>query len=115
MLVAAAMLTLPVNAERAGLSDPTKPDSSVRMDQGARTAQRSDLKLESILISPNRRVAVINGLHLAEGESAEGIKVQEITADSVAINASGQKHLLKHKELPAVKHSKESKRYVSSL
>lgn len=115
-LVMAAMLTLPVNADRSGLSDPTRPASaSAEGHQGVKQTAPSDLKLESILISPNRRIAVINGRQLAEGESADGIEVRHITADTVAINASGKPHLLRHKALTEVKQSKESSRYVSSL
>ena len=113
-MIAAAILTMPVNAERSGLIDPTRPDADTEIRHTLQ-AQPSDLKLESILVSPNRRVVVINGQRLAEGESADGIEVHKITSDTVAIYARGKQHLLKHKALPEVKHSKESDRYVSSL
>jgi len=65
---AAAGLVLAAMAQAENLPDPTKPP--VGYAQGA--AAGSGPVLQSILISPTRRVAVISGKTLHVGESCEG-------------------------------------------
>mgnify|MGYP000179797978 CR=1 FL=1 len=68
------------------LDDPTRP-SSFRAAKKAET-----LKLESILHSEVRKVAVINGQVLAEGESIGSKKVVHIGKESVRL-ANGNQEL----------------------
>jgi hypothetical protein len=56
--------------------------------------QRS-LKLESILYSTDRRVAVISGKVLAEGDSIENKIVTAITKDAVTLTSNGKALILK--------------------
>ncbi|MFT5693250.1 MAG: MSHA biogenesis protein MshK [Oceanicoccus sp.] len=67
-----------------GLQDPTQPSNFRAAD-----STTSVLTLESILISGDRRVAVINGKAITEGESAGGVKVVSIDKDSVRVLHSG--------------------------
>lgn len=67
-----------------GLQDPTQPSNFL-----AAASTTSVLTLESILISGDRRVAVINGTAVAEGEFTDGVKVVSIEKDSVRVVRGG--------------------------
>ena len=67
----------------SALTDPTRPSSY-------RAASKSQsLRLESILFSDNRRVAVINGAVVSEGDTVGRIKILQIDKNSVRVNNSG--------------------------
>ena len=74
------VLSLPALAN--DLSDPTRPPASWQVkpaDSGGPASQRTaSPRLTSILVSPSRRVAVIDGVALREGQSANGIVVVRI-------------------------------------
>lgn len=68
------------------LEDPTRPPShgGTRGFNGA-----SDLPvLNSILNSNNRRVAMIDNRPMLEGDVYEGMRVRQIRADAVVLNAA---------------------------
>ena len=67
-----------------GLSDPTQPS------QYRAAAKRVSLKLESVLVSDVRKVAVINGQVLAKGETIGGAEVVSIDKDKVRLRKSGK-------------------------
>lgn len=67
-----------------GFSDPTQPS------QYRPAAKRVSLKLESVLVSDARKVAVINGQVVAEGEMIGGAKVISIGKDNVRLRKSGK-------------------------
>lgn len=68
------------------LRDPTRPlQEIVTVPQPAPTFQ-----LHSILISQQRRVAIINGKTVAEGESVEGAKVLRIQPHRVSLLHRGK-------------------------
>ncbi|WP_416398963.1 general secretion pathway protein GspB [Allohahella sp. A8] len=74
------------------ISDPTRP---LDWRTGPRTAspqdqQRPELKVSSILISPARRLAIINGRSVAEGSTINGVKVQRVSADGVQLRWQGE-------------------------
>lgn len=66
------------------LTDPTRPA------EYRAAAQRISFNLESILFSNARRVAVINGKVLAEGERIGDATVTSIGKDSVRLQQSGR-------------------------
>jgi MSHA biogenesis protein MshK len=71
------VLSLPAVAEV--LADPTRPPANWRSEpiqNGA--AGQSGPKLTSILVSRSRRVAVIDGVALSEGQSSNGLTVVHI-------------------------------------
>ena len=66
------------------LEDPTQPPSYHL------SSAKKSLRLESILFSDSRRVAVINGKVFSEGESIGNTKVIKIDRDSVKIMRGGK-------------------------
>ena len=82
---AAISLLLLLGSHSWGLQDPTQPASFT-------PAASSDitLTLESVLLGPQRKVAVINGKIVAEGDSVAGAKVITIGKNSVRLRHRGQ-------------------------
>jgi MSHA biogenesis protein MshK len=65
--------------------DPTRPSSY------ADTAvANNSLRLDSILTSDNRRVAVINGVAVAEGDRMGEVRVVSIEKGVVRVNRNGE-------------------------
>lgn len=77
-------------APGADLSDPTQPlrPSAVR-PAGAPGGEVERPTLESVLIGQGRRVAVIDGRRMTEGEERHGVKVHRIRADGVVVSVNG--------------------------
>ncbi len=69
----------PGTAAAATLPDPTRPTAYQP------TTRSVNLKLETILYSDARRVAVINGKALTEGESIGSATVLQINKDTVRL------------------------------
>lgn len=72
------------------LPDPTKPTS-----YRAATAVAQSLTLESILISDERKLAIINGVVVTEGENVGSVKVVNISQSGVKVNSDGKALFLK--------------------
>ncbi|MEH6557951.1 MAG: hypothetical protein V7459_01215 [Oceanicoccus sp.] len=68
----------------SALNDPTRP-STYHPTAGAQT-----LTLESVLIGSDRKIAVINGSVVTEGERVKGFAVIEIRKDSVKGRSNGK-------------------------
>lgn len=66
------------------ISDPTKP-SYYQSDK----AKKTTLQLSSVLWSDQRRVAIINGKALSEGDVIAGATVVKIDKQQVQINQNG--------------------------
>jgi MSHA biogenesis protein MshK len=82
------VLSLPVAAEV--LTDPTRPPTNWEPKPTAGASQpRAAPQLTSVLVSAARRVAVIDGVTLAEGETANGITVVRVARDWVDANVRG--------------------------
>lgn len=70
--------------------DPTRPPQGT--PARANVVEVIDApKLSSVLIGHDRKLAVINGKLLGEGERWSGMKVWEIHPDRVVVSLSGQK------------------------
>ena len=68
------------------LEDPTRPNNhSVFAITPVPDAKKDGWTLNSTLIAPNRRIAVINGVQVSEGESVDGAKVLQIRNSSVLL------------------------------
>lgn len=83
-------------SEVAALNDPTQPPSrsSSTKSTGKMTAPAVRLELTSILVAPERRVAVINGQPLQIGERIGDYRVLDIQFDKVLVkNANRVIHL----------------------
>jgi MSHA biogenesis protein MshK len=72
----------------AELRDPTQPPPGVANMQAK---QGQALVVTSIIISANRRIALINGQFVKEGENIAGSKVIAIKRDYVELSSQGQK------------------------
>ncbi|MEH6448582.1 MAG: hypothetical protein V7765_07920 [Oleispira sp.] len=74
--------------------DPTRPPSWMAESANVET-RKEVLILQQILISKNRKIAVINDKVVSEGDMVKGAKVREINRDWVSIIRSGRRVTLK--------------------
>jgi len=81
-LSAVLMLVCAVNA--FALADPTRPSGFVESATSTESTQ-APMRLESVLISANRRVAVINGKTCRVGERVDGATVIAIHSDRAVL------------------------------
>ena len=82
---------------QAGLGDPTKPTALSDPDEvtAAAAAQAPRWRLQSTLVADTRRVAVINGRTVAQGERVDGAQLVEIRQDGVTLEHDGQRITLR--------------------
>ena len=83
------LLALPVQAQAP---DPTKPLNFVAATNGAPSSAEESIRLTSILISSDRKVAIINGQVLHESQTLKGVgaQVKKIDADAVTLQQNGK-------------------------
>lgn len=72
-------------------NDPTQPLGY----QTPSNARNSGLTLNSILISANRKVAVINDQLVKEGERINGATLVAIERDRITLNHNGKRRVIK--------------------
>lgn len=85
-LVSMVFVSLGVRAEGRNLEDPTRPEGYNRPVTGASGKQLALLpRLSSVLIGDDRRLAVIDGRVMAEGDVSNGIRVRRINSDRVVV------------------------------
>ena len=89
-----ALLLLTSPFAQAQLDDPTRPANIANATSSA-TEVTSSWDLSSILISPQRRVAIINGKTVKSGEILAGAKVLTINEIGVKLKYRGKIILLK--------------------
>ncbi len=82
--IVAAMIFLVASSGVNALNDPTRPFTYHS------TGKTQALKLESTLISSNRKIAVVNGSVVAEGERVKDFTIIEIRKDSVKGQLNGK-------------------------
>ncbi|WP_278800514.1 hypothetical protein [Marinobacter nauticus] len=97
VIVMAAAAALPAQA----LQDPTRPPGI--QNRAVAAMPPRPLELGSIVHGSDRRVAVIEGVALTEGESHDGIRVRRIYRDRVEILDNGQHRVLYPDPLPQVR------------
>jgi MSHA biogenesis protein MshK len=116
--LAAMLLQVPASAGDENLPDPTRP-ANVSPDANS-TIENAEVlpQLQSILISPYRKVAVISGQTLHIGEKFAGATLIKITAHEVVLkNGTELKKLKlypdieKRKSLAAAKSATQQKDY----
>ncbi len=73
------------------LPDPTKPGSFTPPLTGAAEMQEKQFKLQSVLISSQRRVAVINDRSVQVGDRINGATVQQIEKNRVVLDKRGRR------------------------
>ena len=89
-MAVASALALPALAAEV---DPTRPIDYQPRKTTAGNA--SGLTLQSLLVSKQRKRAVINGKRVEEGDRVAGATVVKITADGVTVERNGKRRTLK--------------------
>lgn len=84
-------------AQETGLPDVRDPTAPLNYSGGG-AAQKSDqFALSSILISPQRKVAIVNGSALREGQVVPGsneVRVQKISTQAVVLQQANRTWVL---------------------
>lgn len=92
--VAAVLLLGPLLANgQETLRDPTRPYNArpvVVSTDGGGGKVTSSFRVTAIFTSDMRRVAVVNGRRVSEGDKVDGATVVEIFADSLRLNLGGK-------------------------
>lgn len=76
------------------LKDPTRPLRAPAVGVDAVASGRPQPTLNSVLVGAERRVAVIDGHRMTEGQERQGIRVWEIRPDGVVVSVDGSRRLL---------------------
>ncbi len=98
VFIALAGSLRPIPAKAEPLPDPTEPERSQKTRQsGTQAQQRKEpsWKLSSIIHSPRRKLAVINGEIRRVGEDIAGARILAIQSDTVVIHYRGQRRILR--------------------
>lgn len=95
-LALALLLLAAVQAPAEQLNDPMRPPGKEMTSggKGERQAVASRYRLDSVIIAPNRRQAIINGKRLTLGESIGGAKLIDIQTTQVTLQVAGKPHVL---------------------
>lgn len=90
--LAAALFALAgVAAAQQGLGDPTRPTSLAEPEPVAKATQSGPRwRLQSTLVAESRRLAVINGRTVAQGERVDGATVREVRQEGVTLDVDGR-------------------------
>lgn len=94
-LVAAAgmLVCLHAAADARALKDPTRPLRAPAVTAPAASG-RALPTLDSVLVGSDRRLAVIDGMRLGEGDERDGIRVWEIRSDAVVVSVDGSPRMV---------------------
>ena len=94
MIAALALTASAAALGQAGLADPTRPPpGAVDADPGA--PARAEPRLQSVLISNTRRLAVIDGRTVPIGGVIDGATLTSITETGVTLRRGGEVEMLK--------------------
>ena len=89
-----ALAALPFAMRAQGLSDPTAPEVAPSVQTGATPSAAgggSNWQLQFTLVAPGRRVAIINGVMVREGDVVAGASVVTIGPGHVLLKANGRR------------------------
>lgn len=91
VLAAALVAAAGVAGAQQGLGDPTRPTSMAEPEPVARAVQSGPRwRLQSTLVAESRRLAVINGRTVAQGERIDGATVREVRQEGVTLDVDGR-------------------------
>lgn len=90
--VAIALMPTGVAGAQA-LDDPTRPTALEVVEE--QLAERSQWRLQSTLLADTRRLAVINGKTVSEGERVDGARLLQVQADRVTLLFEGERIVLR--------------------
>ena len=82
-------------AQNAMLVDPTRPPMTIGGANATEPARTSGPRLQSVLISPTRRLAVISGRTVVQGGKYGGATVAAITEGAVLLRYADRKETLR--------------------
>jgi MSHA biogenesis protein MshK len=91
-LLAALLLVVPLLSQ-AQLNDPMRPAQAPRATATPGTPT-PDWRLDSIIFSGERRLAVINGQHVSEGDQLGQARISHIEATRVTLRVGQQSRVL---------------------
>jgi MSHA biogenesis protein MshK len=74
------------------LADPTRPPQASR---GQDAEMRPGVRVEAILRSADRRLAIVNGRIVRAGDNVNGMQVEEILVDGIRYMRDGQTHIVR--------------------
>ena len=96
LTVSAVLLFGPLLTDGAEvLRDPTRPYSAKPVAEpttvkGIATAKATRFSVSAILVSQKRRVAIVNGKRVSEGDQVDGATVVKILADRLRLDLDGK-------------------------
>lgn len=93
-LIAVAACLLAAAPAAAQLADPTRPPAATHAS-GEAPAAAPAARLQSVLIAPGRRLAVIDGRTVKVGETVGGAKVVAISQAEVTLEKGAERETLK--------------------
>lgn len=88
------IITLAAHQAVLAVSDPTRPPG-----YGERHAKKISFQLDSVLVSETRKVAIVNGQSVVEGDRIGDAKVISISKQKVRLNKGGNVIELKPKRV----------------
>ena len=94
LLITAALLPAFAPASAQELADPTRPPNAP-LPGASGPDSPSGTQLQSVLISPSRRLAIINGKSVALGDSVGESKVVKITETEVVLQKGTETEVLR--------------------
>ena len=86
-------------AQDARIADPMRPPSQRANDGGTPGAQ-APLRVEGIVISGTRRLAMIAGEFLTEGDSIFGLRIERIEQQAVTLRDATRTIVLRPETMP---------------
>ena len=92
LLFAALLLLMPLLSQ-AQLNDPMRPAQAPRAATTA-SADAPSWRLDSIIVSGDRRLAVINGQSVSEGDRLGQARIKRIEATRVSLQVGQQSRVL---------------------
>lgn len=93
--LAAVLLALAPQAHAQALADPTRPPSLSRLSPDGEIARPAGPMLQSIVLSPGRRFAMINGKVVSVGDRVGSATLVAIDIDSVRLREGSGTRVLK--------------------
>jgi MSHA biogenesis protein MshK len=88
--LAAVLLTMSAKAAADRLVDPTRPPQAP--DNSSRQSEET-LRVEAVLRSAERDLAIVNGKIVRAGDRVGGVQVQAILSDGIRYVRDGQVHV----------------------
>jgi len=87
----AAMLVAAGPAAAQALGDPTRPTSLAEPEPARPAESGPRWRLQSTLVADTRRLAVINGRTVAQGERIDGATLREVRQEGVTLEIEGRR------------------------